>query len=91
MKRSGKFLRSLVLACVVSFQAVQAFHTHKAKVSDDHCAICQIVHQTPSTAASTGSFQLAGFICHSLFVDRDVPLVVIQSAVNLSTRAPPAA
>jgi hypothetical protein len=85
------WLRAFLLAAFLGFQVGASLHSHTASVSDDNCAICQVVHHTPSDGAPAAVALQASFVFQSL-APTSAPDFVPGDLTDLArSRAPPAA
>jgi hypothetical protein len=91
MNRFKRTLHFFALAVFLGFQIAQALHSHKAAVSDKDCAVCQIVHQTPSIAVGAQSLAECALVFEPISIHIEKALAVASADNVFSPRAPPLA
>ena len=89
--RQTRFLRIFAVAVFLGFQTVQSFHKHNSATTDDNCAVCQVVHHTPSTSAPAAASITTVFSYQPVLSVASTPAVALVTVETVRPRAPPAA
>jgi hypothetical protein len=87
---SARWIRIAILGLFVGFQTAQVLHAHAAAVTDDSCAVCQIVHHTPTVGAPPASALHTVFASQNLLAVRRKNDVTFRLFRSVLSRAPPA-
>jgi hypothetical protein len=86
----ARWIRIAILGLFVGFQSAQVLHAHAAAVTDESCAVCQVVHHTPTVGAPPATVLHTVVTSQALLAVRRRGDFAFRLSRSVLSRAPPA-